>query len=312
MGLKHPERMRAPRRRLRRVVPLAGFVVLALSLSGCATDNQWERFGMPVMRTETGVKVLELWQGAWIAALATGVVTWGLILGAAFWFRRRSDDEVPVQTRYNLPIEIFYTIFPIIMVVAFFAHTVRVQNFALEESAHPDVVVNVVGQKWEWTFNQSVPDSKYAHDRNGAAADKVMDNTFVSGTGEDIPTLVIPADKTVLFNLHSPDVIHDFGIPAFGMRMDVVPGEHNSYQVKTLPLDDGVTSATYAGKCYELCGTYHSRMLFNVKVVPWADYVKYLADLAKNPANVSDAPVLGGKYASQPYLNGDNAEEGEK
>jgi cytochrome c oxidase subunit 2 len=295
VGLKFPERTRVPRRRSRRVVPFAGFVVLALSLSGCATDNQWERFGMPVMRTETGVKVLELWQGAWIAALATGVVTWALILGAAFWFRRRSDDEVPVQTRYNLPIEIFYTIFPIIMVVAFFAHTVRVQNFALEESAHPDVTVNVVGQKWEWTFNQTAPDGK---------------NVFVSGTGENIPTLEIPEDKTVLFKLYSPDVIHDFGIPSFGMRMDVVPGEHNSYQVKTLPLPDGVSEATYAGKCYELCGTYHSRMLFNVKVVTWDEYQKYLAGLSKNPAHTSDGPVLGGDYANEPYLNGNDAEEG--
>jgi len=274
------------------VIPLAGFAVLALSLSGCATNNQWERFGMPVMRTTTGEQILSLWQGAWIAALVTGVVTWGLILGAAFWFRRRSDDEVPVQTRYNLPIEIFYTIFPIIMVVVFFAHTVRVQNFALQESAHPDVTVNVVGQKWEWTFNQTVV--------NGPKKGK---NVFVSGTGEDIPTLVIPEHKTVLFKLHSPDVIHDFGVPAFGMRMDVVPGENNSFQVTP------ISTGTFDGKCYELCGTYHSRMLFNVKVVTWSDYVSYLATLAKDPANVTDCPVLGGAYANQPYLNATDPEE---
>ena len=45
--------------------------------------------------------------GAWIAALVTGVITWALIIGVPIYFRRRSDDEVPVQTRYNLPIEIF-------------------------------------------------------------------------------------------------------------------------------------------------------------------------------------------------------------
>ncbi|GAB4007832.1 aa3-type cytochrome oxidase subunit II [Nocardioides ultimimeridianus] len=289
MGFKLPERTRVPRRRLRRPVLLAGFVVLALSLSGCATDNQWERFGMPVQASTTGQHILALWQGAWIAALATGVVTWALILGSAWWFRRRSDDEVPVQTRYNLPIEIFYTIFPIIMVVAFFAHTVRVQNFALEVSPHPDVTVNVVGQKWEWTFNQTAPNGK---------------NVFVSGTGEDIPTLEIPVNKTVLFKLYSPDVIHDFGIPAFGMRMDVVPGEHNQYQITP------ITEGTYAGKCYELCGTYHSRMLFNVHVVSWEQYQKDMAALANNPAHTSDQPVLGGSYASTPYLNGNDLEEG--
>src|SRR5204862_2843777 len=119
-------------RHLRRSAVLAGVVVLALGLTGCSDDSQASRFGMPAIVTKQGQDNLHLWQGAWIAALATGVVTWTLILGAAFFFRRRSGDEIPIQTRYNLPVEIFYTIFPIIMVVVFFSHTVRVQNTMLE------------------------------------------------------------------------------------------------------------------------------------------------------------------------------------
>ncbi|MBM7515408.1 aa3-type cytochrome oxidase subunit II [Nocardioides nitrophenolicus] len=285
MGWWHPERTRGAQRRFRRATPLAGFVVLALALSGCSTDTQWERFGMPEITTVQGEHILHLWQGAWIAALVTGVITWALIIGVPIWFRRRSDDEVPVQTRYNLPIEIFYTIFPVIMVIAFFSQTVRVQNIALEHDPNPDVVVTVVGQKWQWTFNQPYEGR----------------NVYVSGTGEDIPDLVIPVDKTIEFQLRSPDVIHNFGIPAFAMRMDVVPGNENSYQVTPTEIGD------YDGKCYELCGVYHSRMLFNVKVVSEADYEAYLAQLAENPDHVSDEPVVGGKYASQPI----NDDEGE-
>ncbi len=96
-------------------------------------------------------------------------------------------------------------------------------------------------------------------------------------------------------------MIHNFGIPAFAMRMDVVPGNENSYQVTPTEIGD------YDGKCYELCGVYHSRMLFNVKVVSEADYEAYLAQLAENPDHVSDEPVVGGKYASQPI----NDDEGE-
>lgn len=287
MGWWHPERSRA-QRRLRRAIPIAGFVVLAAALSGCSTDSQWERVGMPEIVTVQGEHILQLWQGAWIAALVTGVITWALIIGVPIWFRRRSDDEVPVQTRYNLPIEIFYTIFPVIMVIAFFSHTVRVQNIALEH-VEPDVVVEVVGQKWSWTFNY--PDTEAAGGKN----------VFVSGTGEDIPQLVIPVDKTVEFQLYSPDVIHNFGIPAFAMRMDVVPGNDNSYQVT--PTETG----TFDGKCYELCGAYHSRMLFTVKVVTEAEYDAYLAKLAANPDNVSDEPIKGGVY-SENLINDD--EEG--
>ncbi|MEQ6901134.1 cytochrome c oxidase subunit II [Nocardioides sp. YIM 152588] len=236
---------------------------------------------MPEIKSEQGEHILALWQGAWIAALITGVVTWTLILGPLYWFRRRSDDEVPVQTRYNLPVEIFYTIFPIIMVIAFFSHTVRVQNIATELVPDPDVTVKVVGQKWSWTFNHEFED----------------EYVYVSGTGDDIPTLVIPVDQTVEFDLYSPDVIHNFGIPAFAMRMDVVPGEDNAYQIT--PTEEG----TYAGKCYELCGAYHSRMLFNVDVVSATEYDAYLAELAQDPDHVSSEPVLGGAYSTEPYLN---------
>ena len=79
-------------------------------------------------------------------------MVWGLIFYASWRFRRRSDDEIPIQTRYNLPLEIFYTIFPIVMVVVFFSHTVQVQNLVLDDSP-PDNTVVVVGQQWSWTFN---------------------------------------------------------------------------------------------------------------------------------------------------------------
>ncbi len=300
MGLRHRERTGGSARR-RQLLALAGFVVLALGLSACSDETQAGRVGMPPIVTEQGQSILHLWQGAWIAALATGVVVWGLIIGAAVYFRRRHDDEIPVQTRYNLPIEIFYTVFPIVMVVVFFSHTVSVQNIALEHVDDPDVEVLVVGQKWSWTFN---------YPETGPAGE----NLFVSGTtpsedaGDldtaDLPTLVIPVDQTTQFDLYSPDVIHSFGIPAFAMRMDVVPGNDNSFQVT--PTETG----RYEGKCYELCGAYHSRMLFWVEVVTEDEYEAHLADLAADPQHVSEEPVVGGDYAVDQNF-GDDETEGE-
>lgn len=279
---------------MRRAAALAGVVVLALALTGCSDDSEAGRLGMPEIVSEQGVDNLHLWQGAWIAALATGAVTWALILGSAWYFRRRSDDEIPVQTRYNLPVEIFYTIFPIIMVIVFFSHTVRVQNTLTEIQPDPDLTVAVVGQKWQWTFNY--PDSVDTPEGT---------NVFVAGTGEDIPTLVLPVDSTIQFDLNSPDVIHNFGIPSFAMRMDVVPGRENKFQVTT------TDTGTFAGKCYELCGAYHSRMLFEVKVVTQDEFEAYLEELASDPDHVSEEPVTGGSYATTPVLEDLNEEEGE-
>ena len=246
---------------------------------------------MPDPASEQGEHVLSLWQGAWIAALVTGVVVWGLIFYVVIRYRRRSDDEIPVQTRYNLPLEIFYTIAPVIMVVVFFDHTVHTQNIVLKDDKAPDNIIEVTGQQWSWTFNYGLGDP------DNAADDDRFDDEFAydsyvhdGGTGSYIPTLWLPVDETTRFNLHSPDVIHDFGVPSFLMKMDVVPGRVNHYVIH--PTRDG----TFKGKCYELCGVYHSRMLFTVKVVSREDYEAHLQSL-EDSGQTSDLPLLGGAEA---------------
>ncbi|HWM75338.1 MAG TPA: cytochrome c oxidase subunit II transmembrane domain-containing protein, partial [Nocardioides sp.] len=145
MGLQLPAR-RGSARRTRRLSLLALSSLGLVLLTGCSGEG--ERFAMPEPATEQGETILSLWQGAWIAALVTGVVVWGLIFYASWRFRRRSDDEIPIQTRYNLPLEIFYTIFPVIMVIVFFAHTVDVQNTVLDDEGEADHEITVVGQQW--------------------------------------------------------------------------------------------------------------------------------------------------------------------
>ncbi|CAM3536339.1 cytochrome c oxidase subunit II [Nocardioides dubius] len=254
-----------------------------------------DRFGMPANSpgTEQGAYIADLWKWSWVAALITGVIVWGLIFWAAARYRRRSDDEIPVQTRYNLPLEILYTIAPVFMVVVFFYWTVTTQDKVLEETDNPDVMVEVVAQQWSWTFNHSVGDAE--------AGGPVV---YEAGTASDIPNLVLPVGKTIEFKLSSPDVIHSFWIPGFLMKMDVIPGqegeERNSFQVTTTK--EGV----FAGKCAELCGTYHSRMLFNVEVVSDADYQAYLAKREEQGYS-ADEPLLGGSYAvTQAGLTDDN------
>lgn len=259
-------------------------------LAGCSSESrgEWERLAMPEPITEQGEATLSLWQGAWIAALITGVVVWGLIAWVVVAYRRRSDDEIPVQTRYNLPLEIFYTVAPIMMVVVFFAHTIRVQDIVLEESPAPDNIVEVTAQKWSWTFNHGVGAVDVAANEDNEDDEYPYEGyAYVAGTLTDVPTLVLPVGQTTRFNLHSPDVIHDFGVPGFLIKMDVIPGRVNSFEVTPK------TEGTFKGKCYELCGAYHSRMLFNVDVVSAEEYDAHVASLAAAGAE-SALPILGG------------------
>ena len=228
---------------------------------------------MPAPASEQAAN-FELWKWSWVAAMAVGILTWGLMFYAAWRYRRTSTNQVPVQTRYNLPLEIFYTIAPIMLVIVFFNATVHTQNEMLETVDNPDVTIDVVGQQWSWTFN---------HTGQGDGGT----TPYEVGTTADRPTLVLPVNQTVEFKLHSPDVIHSFMVDAFLIKQDVIPGRVNSFQVTPNKIGD------YRGKCFELCGVYHSRMLFDAKVVSEADYRAYIDELEAKGA-VADAPLLGG------------------
>jgi cytochrome c oxidase subunit II len=288
----------------KRAASLAAVGIGVLAVGGCSKDTQgqWERFAMPDPASVQGEHILGLWQGAWIAALITGGIVWGLMFYAIWRFRRRSEDEIPIQTRYNLPLEIFYTIAPIIMVVVFFAHTVKVQNFVLDDDRPVDNTIEVTGQQWSWTFNYGLGE------QDRSADDDLFDDVFPyqsyvhdSGTGSHIPLLVLPVHETTRFNLHSPDVIHDLGVPAFLMKMDVIPGRVNHYEITPTRIGD------FKGKCYELCGVYHAFMLFDVKVVSRADYDAYLQSL-QDAGTETDLPLIGGDYASTQAGLDDNEE----
>ena len=287
---------RRPPARLRRFVLIAVVVGAALLLSGCSAGDgeAWKNLALPGRdATETSSYVFDLWRWGWVAALVTGAIVWGLIFYVCFTYRRRSDDEIPVQTRYNLPLEIFYTIAPVIMVVVFFFHTVNAQNDILDEVDDPDHTILVTGYQWSWIFNYTEEEAVEAP------------NVYEFGTASYIPTLVLPVDETVEFRLHSSDVIHDFWITGFLMKMDVVPGRVNHFQVT--PTEIG----SYSGKCAELCGVSHSRMLFNVEVVTRADYDTYLQE-QEAAGNVSEEPLLGGDFVNEQVGPEDFVAEGDQ
>ncbi|MET7932123.1 cytochrome c oxidase subunit II [Streptomyces sp. NPDC005322] len=288
---------RSSRRPVRRKLlqALAAGLVLATA-TGC-TSKDFPRLGMPTPVTEEAPRILSLWQGSWAAALATGILVWGLILWAVIFHRRsRTKIEVPAQTRYNMPIEALYTVVPIIIVSVLFYFTARDENALLKTSKKPDHVVNVVGYQWSWGFNymenvdgdtatpkQNAKEIAAIPDRLLTGVPKGAEGVYDAGipgernpqNGNPGPTLWLPKGESVQFILTSRDVIHSFWVLPFLMKMDVIPGKTNVFEVT--PTREG----TFRGKCAELCGVDHSRMLFNVKVVSPERYRQHLKDLVK-------------------------------
>ncbi len=242
----------------RRPLPVLGAVGLLLALVGCSSDDpgQWSRLGLPESAVADNDSLIgDLWVGSWIAAMAVGILVWGLIGYAVVRFRKR-DEGVPAQTRYNIPIEVLYTVVPFIIIAVLSYFTFLYEHRIINRPAAVEERISVIGYQWSWLFNYTDAD--------------VYETP---GTFNTPPTLYVPVDTEIEFMLTSPDVIHSFWVPAFYFKMDVIPGQANVFQLR--PTEVG----TFTGRCAELCGVSHSDMLFTVEVVSQQDYAAHLEEL---------------------------------
>ncbi len=242
------------------VLRAAVLALLTWVMSGCSTE-EFLRFGWPEGITDEATRMRELWTGSVIAALVVGVIVWGLI----FWtvaFHRKKDNEIPRQFKENLPLEIIYTVIPVVLILVLFYYTVVVQNVVTDKSEEPDVTIAVNAFKWNWEF-------EYA-DTSGDSGETVS----TVGTSTEVPILVLPVDQVIRFEVYSTDVIHSFWIPEFTFKLDVIPGNENG--------QDNVFQVTireegaYVGRCAELCGSYHAYMNFELRSVSAEDYGSYI------------------------------------
>jgi cytochrome c oxidase subunit II len=278
------------RRRLAvgRVLGFGAVVVPALVLlSGCSVSDAFY-FGWPRNHiTDQSNRMFDLWIGSVVAALVVGAFVWGLIFWCVIRYRKRGD-ELPAQTRYNMPIEILYSVLPFLVVSVLFYYTAIVQTDVDRIQPNPDVTVHVVASKWNWEFEY--PDQK---DASGQPVSTI-------GASDYIPVLVVPTHKRIRFVEDSQDVIHSFWVPALLFKRDVFPGGvQNKFEV-TIEKE-----GAYVGRCAELCGTYHSMMNFELRAVPFDEYQQFIA-AKKQGMSTPEALVAAGEkdgYATttQPF-----------
>ncbi|MGI8760654.1 MAG: aa3-type cytochrome oxidase subunit II [Jatrophihabitantaceae bacterium] len=274
---------------------------LAVVLTGCSAHDVEAklRFGWPSGVTDQAEKTRTLWTWSCVAALAVGVLVWGLIFWCCIRYRKKSDG-LPRQTKYNLPVEIVYSLAPFIIIAGLFYRTVVVENYVNKLSKNPDVKVQVEAFKWNWQFNYLADHGKPTIYPGSRAVLSTV------GSSDEIPILVVPKGETVQIIEHSDDVIHSFWVPEFLFKRDVIPygPDHTSMDNK---FEFTATSTgSFVGRCAELCGTYHSEMNFEVRVVQPAVFTRYLQALVKvganNPARQAEAltaaAVPGGPYAT--------------
>ncbi|HEX4444835.1 MAG TPA: cytochrome c oxidase subunit II [Galbitalea sp.] len=273
------------------IIPAA--VVTVLALAGCSQQQLVGFLPSAAGVTNHTSEVIGLWNTSWIVLLGVGILTWGLIIWAAVVYRRRKGQTgLPVQLRYNLPIEIFYTIVPLILVLGFFAFTAKTQNNIEQPIANPQVKIDVYGQRWAWTFD-------YVNEKTYSPGIQAQTEASSGALTAPLNTLYLPVNKRVQIKIYSRDVAHSFWIVNFLYKKDMIPGKTN--YMYFIPEKIG----TYQGKCAELCGQYHSLMLFQVKVVSDADYTAYIAQNKKKYPG-----LLGSNYNPNTNLPGTVSQNG--
>jgi cytochrome c oxidase subunit 2 len=308
-------------RRLRLVAGAATLGLLALTLSGCSWSEVLG-LGWPEGITPEGQVNRELWIGSLIAALVVGVIVWGLTFwSAAFHRHKKTDTDLPRQFGYNLPLELVLTVTPFLIISVLFYFTVVVQERMLHRTPDPELVVDVTAFQWNWKFGYQKVDFKdgtFTYDGADAARKAAVlskpegkdkhgeeivgairgrnpeDRTYLNydkvetlGTSNEIPVLVLPSGKRIEFQLASADVIHSFWIVDFLFKRDVFPDPQANHSENKFQVTEIQKTGAFVGRCAELCGTYHSMMNFEVRVVAPNDFKAYLQQRIAGKSNAA-------------------------
>lgn len=253
------------RSRASRLTTIGGLVgLVAVTATGCS-GGEVLRFGWPEGVTPQSERMVDFWTWTVVASLIVGVVMWALILWPVIAHRKKGD-ALPRQFQYNHFLEFIYTGVPSIIVVVLFYFTVTTQNFVLAEEPEDNVDVNVdvLAFQWNWQFTYN----GYVNADGRTVVPRTSDGELVTTTGSttEIPLLVLPAQKTIHYDLRARDVIHSFFVPEFHFKRDVFPYPEKNNQDNTFQ-NSIDREGSFVGRCAELCGTYHSGMNFEVRAL---------------------------------------------
>jgi len=297
----------------------------ALLLSGCSWSEVLG-LGWPYGITPEGKLNRELWIGSVIASLVVGVIVWGLIFWtSAFHRKKKTDTELPRQFGYNMPLELVLTVVPFLIISVLFYFTVVVQEKMLHKDPNPEVVIDVTAFQWNWKFGYqkiAFTDGTLSYDGADPARKAAMvskpegvdahgeeivgpirglnpeDRTYLNfdkietiGSSTEIPILVLPKGKRIEFQIASADVIHGFWVPEFLFKRDVMPDPEANHSDNVFQISTIDRIGAFVGRCTEMCGTYHSMMNFEVRVVEPNDFKAYLQYREDHP-NGTNADAL--------------------
>jgi len=231
------------------------------------------------------------WFHDYLLWIITGITAFVLILLLIVIVRFNARaNPTPTRTTHNTPIEILWTIVPVVVLVFIAVPSFRLLFVELDVPT-PDLTVKATGEQWFWKY--SYPDNGNFEFSSLMIAEKDLkpgQPRLLTVDNE----MVVPVNKVVHVLVTGADVIHSFNVPAFGIRIDAIPGRINETWFKA------TTAGTYHGQCSELCGRDHAFMPITVRVVNDGDFTAWVTEAKKNFGSNDSVPLATFAAAGAP------------
>jgi cytochrome c oxidase subunit 2 len=253
-------------------VVVTGVTVLAGGIALAAQPQPWQ---LGLQPAATPVMSDIVWFHDFLLWLIAAVTLFVLVLLVVVMVRFNARaNPVPSRTTHNTTIEVVWTVVPVLILVTIAVPSFRLLFYQLEVPK-ADVTVKATGKQWFWSY--SYPDSKFEFDSL-----MVPDKDLKPGQPRLLAVdneMVVPVNKVVKVITTGADVIHAFAVPAFGIKIDSIPGRVNETWFKA------EREGRYYGQCSELCGRNHAFMPIVVTVVSEQAYAAWLDESKKKYAS---------------------------
>jgi cytochrome c oxidase subunit 2 len=278
---------------------IAALLPLAGGLAGAAQAAVQDLPGGPAVRqlnlhpAVTRIAAEQSWLH-WFMLITCLVIFIGVfaVMFYSIWKHRKSVGHKPANFHESVTVEVVWTVIPFIIVILMALPATKVL-VAAKDTSNADLTIKATGYQWKWGYDYLTGDAQ------GVSFLSTLDSTHreisnEGAKGADVPNdyllkvdnpLVVPVNRKVRVITTASDVIHAWGVPAFGVKQDAIPGFVRDTWFRSEKVGD------FYGQCYELCGKEHAYMPIHVKVVSQEDFAKWAGEQKKLMAAKADDPA---------------------
>jgi cytochrome c oxidase subunit 2 len=240
----------------------------------------------PVTQIAAEINTLHNWMLG--ICLAIFLAVFGVML-YSIMKHRKSLGHKAASFHESTAVEIGWTIVPFVIIILMALPATRTV-VAMKDTSNADLTIKATGMQWKWGYDYLKGEGEGISflSNLGTPREQTMDHSLVKNDNYLIEVdnpVVVPVNRKVRIVTTANDVIHAWGIPAFGVKQDAIPGFVRDTWFRAEKV------GVYRGQCYELCGKDHAFMPIVVNVVSDADYTKWVADRKKEMAALADDPT---------------------